>query len=871
MLVSTRGKDVINKLRGVTMKAYLDTTTAKDLLLQFQTYVKTISQRGPTDLTLYLENFAAKLLEIYYGYPFLNMNYSARNIAGIDLLNKENNHGIQITIQDNSADKVINSIKKAKNYSKLTVFFFNPNKVDTIVKHVKEKGEWEDNVEVISLFDVFSLIEQDASKATQIKELCDLWINGDEANYVDLINKLNAEAEKRIESNKRSKKYIPDIYIPEVSLKMHCRTFVDPFWAAEVLLNKIPTYFIGYCYDFIKGCTIEIENKERLSFEKDCNALTFLSMQYPELHISDILQKLNNYVKFDEGTRKHHKLFNQFADELSLDVEHSNYNHSVSFTIRHDLNEYGYAGKKYFFIVKDAGQGKTNFLCDLSANVLGKRKIPTVYLNVSELTKNLLDAVRDQISVCVGKEINQALRLIEHYCSVANKCLVICIDGLNEKNNLAEFKNEVLELFRFADNYSFIKIISTSRNKAYQAFFKDFKNESFGDLIAEAIEENENIYGRKSEEFKNKLYKKYRDFFKVGCYISSEAKTQLSNDTLLLRLFCEVYENNTDALINDIFLYELFNCYINKRAQQLFSAGRIKRQDDLISLLYKISAQMIESHNLNSFSYEGFFENEKDLLDIVVQEDILIKSAEDNGISLFGNKSSFSFTYDEFRDFLLANVLLSLDNDAFTKEIKEICGESERYDGVLKFLFLFCKTKQSARIEILKGYPVYNKLYAENIFSLEERYLTEDDVARIKKSLGNPKNKWVYYNVIKRLDIERYKKLSIRDVVEVYISKFQKDPIWDTIFFDAPRPYQDESGIVPALLEVKYLDTRDQEVYGILMFLCTISVISNAKDRYLAWLSQAHNEACNKALLEIGRTRKELAKAAQIMLERLGN
>ena len=229
------------------MKAYTDATNAKDLLLQFQTYVKTISQRGPTDLTLYLENFAAVLLQIYYDYPFINMNYSERNIAGIDLLNKENNHGIQITVQDNSAEKVINSIKKAKNYSKLTVFFFNPQKVDTIVKHVKEKGEWKNNVEVISLFDVFSLIEQDAAKATQIKDLCDLWINGDETNYVDLIDKLNAEAEKRIESNRRSKKYIPDIYIPEVSLKMHCRTFVDPYWATEVLLNKAPTYFIGYC------------------------------------------------------------------------------------------------------------------------------------------------------------------------------------------------------------------------------------------------------------------------------------------------------------------------------------------------------------------------------------------------------------------------------------------------------------------------------------------------------------------------------------------------------------------------------------------------------------------------------------------------
>ena len=280
---------------------------------------------------------------------------------------------------------------------------------------------------------------------------------------------------------------------------------------------------------------------------------------------------------------------------------------------------------------------------------------------------------------------------------------------------------------------------------------------------------------------------------------------------------------------------------------------------------------MLESHNLNSFSYEGFSENEKDLLDVVVQEDILIKSDEDNGISLFGNKSSFSFTYDEFRDFLLANVVLSLGDDMFKKEMDEICGQSERYDGVLKFLFLFCKTRQSARIEILEGYSVYNRLYAENIFSLEDRFLTESDVALIRKYLEDPRQKWFYYNVVKRLDVEHYKKLSVIDIVEVYISKFLKDPIWDTIFFDPTQPYQDESGILPQLLEEKYMDTREQEVHGVLMFLCTVSAISNAKDRYLSWLVQAYQGLYRDVLLEIDRTRNELSAAAQKLLERVND
>ncbi|MEE1503121.1 MAG: SMEK domain-containing protein, partial [Acutalibacteraceae bacterium] len=213
------------------MKAYNNANRAKDLLLQFQIYAKTLSKRGPTDITVYLENFAAKLMEIYYGYSFVNMNYASKNFAGIDLLNKQENHGIQFTIQDNSTDKIINSIKKSEDYSKITVFFFNTQSVNTIVRHAKKREEWNDNVEVISLYDIFSVIDQDPIKADLYKDLCELWINGNTQNYTDLVDEFNDETEKRIERNVRSKKYIPEIYIPEINLKKTCRVFADPCWA----------------------------------------------------------------------------------------------------------------------------------------------------------------------------------------------------------------------------------------------------------------------------------------------------------------------------------------------------------------------------------------------------------------------------------------------------------------------------------------------------------------------------------------------------------------------------------------------------------------------------------------------------------------
>lgn len=850
------------------MNSYSDSLIAKNLLLQLEFYVKNLSKRGPTDLTLYIENFAAKLMEIYYGYSFLNMNYVSKNIAEIDLLNYNKNHAIQITIENNNSSKIIKSIRSANKYDKVTVLFFNHNNVKTVVSHVKEKGEWKDNVEVISMYDIFSLTERDANKAREIKELCSLWIDGNTNNYTDLIFKFNQETQKRIEANIRSKKYIPEIYIPEYQLKKACRSFVDPFWSEQLLLEKARTYYAGYCYNTLIDSTVELKDGSKVSFIKDCDISNYLSEKYPLLHIENIIRNITNFMKITESVKRGSKFYVKDKNELSIDERYANLEYGINFTISHDLKLYDYSNKKFFFIVKDAGQGKTNFLCDFCKNVLIKRNIPSIYLNVNELTKNLSDTVCDHISSLLVKNCKESLKLFQQYCSASNKYLIICLDGLNENNNLCNFKNEVLELFRFADRYDFIKIIATSRNKAYYTYFKDFNSESFGNTITENIEEYVDRLGRKSDEFKSKIFSKYRNYFNISCYISSDAKCKLVNDTLLLRLFCEVYEGNTDAIINDIFLYELFSNYIKKRSHQLLKQGKIKRVEDLYDLLIKISKNMLVAHNLNEFSYEGFRSEEKDLIDLIVQEDIIIKTSDENGINLFDTRTAFSFTYDEFRDFLLASVILSLSDTEFKKEVQIVNDNFERYDGVLKFLFIFCKSKKDSRISILESLSSYKKIYAENIFSIEDKHLSPDDIKLINNALKNLDNKWVYYNIIKRLDVSRYCNLSVKNIVDTYTEKFFGNILWERLFVDLIPYSQEESGLLPDLLNSKTGDTQETEVYGILLLLSTISVYcSKSKEEYLSWLRKTYPDSYEQSLKQIAEEYKNLSFRALEMLQ----
>ena len=99
------------------MMPYIKSETTKAALLNLETQIQAMSQRGATSLSVYLENFCAKLLEIYYGYGFCNLNYEKKNVKGIDLYNTEYNHAIQITSERNNAQKVVNSTQGTNKYN----------------------------------------------------------------------------------------------------------------------------------------------------------------------------------------------------------------------------------------------------------------------------------------------------------------------------------------------------------------------------------------------------------------------------------------------------------------------------------------------------------------------------------------------------------------------------------------------------------------------------------------------------------------------------------------------------------------------------------------------------------------------------------
>ena len=648
----------------------------------------------------------------------------------------------------------------------MSVFFFDHNKTNTICKHLTDNGHWQSNLQVISLTNIFDDIEQNAEKVELYYALCQLWTTDDILPCEDLVAILNTETSKKIIANTTSKKYIPEIYIPETALKKSCRLFACPKLAEKLLFFTAPLVYQGSKYDNLQDVIAVTDDGRQIELIEDCSIHDLVDIDDPTAEqVKLLLTKLKSYEAYTAISHSTGTYTYKNGTEVLYDAQHSKLESSVRFEISGLLKDFETSQKRYYIVVKDAGQGKTTFLCDFCDTVLFKRNIPTIFINVNQITDSLLAYFKRIVSDLIKKDYLSSIELLKQYLSIVDRQLIVVIDGLNESTKGVAFKNEVLEFIRHIDNLGFVKMIATTRHAAYDLYYKSFKNESFGSKIVVDIERVYGMGERKSASFKYKILKKYREHFKVGCYISKMAQKKLSNDTLLLRIFCEVFEGDSTAVVNDIFLYKLFKAYIEKRSSQLLALGKIKRIDDLMSLLEKIAKQMLSTDNLDNFSARGFSPDEKDLLDTVVEEDILIKSVE-NKENPFFNHTLYSFTYDEFRDFLLAMVLLGETDDIFARKASELSTNYSRYDGLLKYLFLFCKNTGSSKLSALESTDNYNRLYSANIFSVDDSVLLDEDVRVITRALET-NHEALYYEICKRLNLTEYGDIdNYKDTIE---------------------------------------------------------------------------------------------------------
>lgn len=603
-----------------------------------------------------------------------------------------------------------------------------------------------------------------------------------EKYYKELLSFLNNQLKRKVEVQKNNKKYIPEVFLELNDVKEKLRYITQPmlFYKKDIEeLKGIEFYFFN-------------EVLEKLGFEKK------------EICIEDKLTKPKSIDEIDNCIDSLTKIFKEFKDSIPNLVEQENLKQKISpeqyefFLKNQTINrrfewfidefeeKFNLLNKQLIFLTEKAGQGKTNLICDFVDKVMIKKNLLGVMFTGNEF--NSLN--KQQIEDVILKDIygfqnthitfDEFLEDIEFLSNKNNTVFTIVIDGLNENSNIEHFSQELYKFVETILAKKFIRLIFTCRSEYFEERFKIFKEPSFNEkmLMMDSYMERYHRHDEKLPEYlQDRLLDSYFKFFKVKSHIFDNVRDQLSDDFLLLRIFCEVYGEYTNSKapteqVYDIYKDDLFKKYFEYKKEAIGTKTSYSLTD--FQQLFKvILAYMIDKHQYINIPFDSLSVINKELLNHIIDEDIFFrKDLIKDEASVLANKEVLNFTFDEFRDYLLADYLTT-DVPDIEVFVKSITTDEASIEGIKKYLFFKSrKPLHREKLNFLESLEYYNDLFLDNIFSVKDEDIVSEDIQKIKELfiLGYDFSKDIIYFLMHRHYTKRYKKLNIFTLFEIIVT-----------------------------------------------------------------------------------------------------
>lgn len=600
-----------------------------------------------------------------------------------------------------------------------------------------------------------------------------------EKYYQELLSLVTNQLQRKVEVQKNNKKYIPEVFLELNDIKEKLRYITQPmlFYKKEIEeLKGIEFYFFN-------------EVLEKLGFEKK------------EILIEDTLTQPKSIDEINHFIVKLTKIFENFKDSIpSLDERKQLKQKLSSEQYELLIKEQGTDGrferfinrfekkfdllnKQLIFLTEKAGQGKTNLICDFVDKVMIKKNLLGVMFTGNEF--NSLS--QQQIEDVLLKDIygfqniyisfNEFLEDIEYICNKNNAVFTIVIDGLNENSNIEHFSQE---LYKFVEKIlakKFIRLIFTCRSEYFEERFKIFKEPSFNQkmLMMDNYMERYHLRDEPLPEYlQDRLLDSYIKFFKVKSTIFDSVRNQLSYDFLLLRIFCEVYGEYTNPnapteQVYDIYKDDLFKKYFEYKKEEIETKTRYCLSD--FQQLFKvILSYMIDKHQYINIPFDSLNDINKELLNHIIDEDIFFrKDLIKDKASVFANKEVLNFTFDEFRDYLLADYLTT-DMPNIEVSVTSITTDETSIEGIKKYLFFKSrKPEYRKKLTFLESLENYDELFLNNIFSVKDEDIVHEDIQKIKNLFisGYDFSKVIIHFLMFRHRTKIYQKLNIFTLFEI--------------------------------------------------------------------------------------------------------
>ncbi len=592
----------------------------------------------------------------------------------------------------------------------------------------------------------------------------------------EIMNIFTENAIAEVERNKHNGKYIPEIFVELGTIKEYLRGFCDP----TLFFKKHLDY--SRQHKFSKHSKLlERYGLEGIKIEDYDQEILLSNVKEIASMMSNCLNDMKNYTSKlvrDVDLRK--QIPEEYIDLFDTQF-YSHRFYGLEREVERRLRLFKSFQNNQIILTEKAGQGKTNLLCDFVENFLIKKSIPILFIAARSVNG---EDIRETITDCIpyNMEFDELLDIINFYCTEEDVQFIFVIDAINEQKNVIDTKRYIYEFLNDISRFTNIKAILTARTEYF--------TEKFGDVLEKCpqveIIESYNWHSQE-QKLRQRVYKGYLEHFNISINdIGNEIYDQLTADFLLLRMFSEAYRGDNIPSLQHLFRYEIFERYYNYKKSNLIAwdylHGNIDATSTYENIINTVTENMIEQKKFSNIDRSIIVGNVRnDLLIKLIDEDIIFR--EDIIKGLMNTKVEvINFTFDEFRDFCIAKKIMELfveeEPEASIKLIDELTvNEFESSEGIQKYLFFAgMKYQNQAFSEVLYRQKWYIQVYLENILSVDEEYIKKEDIKRLKRILTDmsiiKENYFLiggmYSDLIKRYNIDVYKKLNIRYLVEIF-------------------------------------------------------------------------------------------------------
>ncbi|HBG34883.1 MAG TPA: hypothetical protein DDX01_05985 [Holosporales bacterium] len=737
-------------------KEYLE--EIKNYFVRLVTEVRINTACGHYDINKIVEDFYLPILGLIYNCPnLINLNVGEANFPAIDLGCHSSRVSFQVTSTSDSK-KIANTLIKYKEhgldakFNRLIILIITEKQRKYSSKEVLEAAKAigfdveKDIIDYTSILKIASGASLDLldGLATLLRREFDR--SDSFKDFRDKLDGFLTMSKSRVEVEKNSKKYIPDIFVEANSAKDRARIFAHPVFFGRKIFDEIGRIDHSYLNRYLRAMGLpafeEIGYVNCYDAASAKYATVLESVAEVKIKYLNHLKDLTSYCEYYKGSEG--AKFHPAEEKKDLWYIYkflvSQSASGIASRIETTLDNISLFEAKILLVTSMAGQGKTNFVCDLTDNFCSSFEIPTVLIPARELNsgsnQNIFSYLTNNRYLSGINDKFQLLDLFEKVAVETNKPFVIMIDGLNEIKNVESFNRELHDLLTAMSDYSLIKVILTCRT--------EFFEERFSFLLEAGYTSNlyhmKDLKSEMSQFHLDHAISSYFRFFNIKVTLADNAKEFLKSDFLLLRIFCENNEGEKLGKVFDIFKDELFESYLFKVVSKFDKSIKAMA----MPVLYKLANNMIESNSLASISTGIFKDDELKVVESLVHDEIILRhELPEKGLSSVG-KEYVNFTYDEIRDFIISFFLV---NEVAKTNLDEalrlysalLKGQAD--EGVTKYTYILSRKHKIERIsEFISSQSSFANTYSILLSSFSSKYHTEEDVDIVKGILKGPKH-----------------------------------------------------------------------------------------------------------------------------------